>query len=115
MPEVTQVWQIHCYSTSMERIIIWVNYVQTASRALYPPITHCNNPCCSAENKILTPESKQDRKVILFTLEDSACATYHFKLRCSSECAKRGFHFGFTEFFNIQFLTAYSTTYHNNY
>ncbi|KAF8160312.1 hypothetical protein BJ912DRAFT_1026540 [Pholiota molesta] len=64
-----------------------------ASRALYPPTTRCNNPLCISEVKILKATSTTGRKIVLYTLEDGACATYHFKLRCPT-C---------------------ETTYHNNY
>ena len=54
-------------------------------RALYPPITRCNNPLCRADDKVLKATSETGRKVVLFTLEDGACATYHFKLRCNGQ------------------------------
>ncbi|PPR05018.1 hypothetical protein CVT24_010211 [Panaeolus cyanescens] len=63
------------------------------ARALYPPVTFCQNPACLSDDKVLRSTSQSGRQVILYTLEDGACATYHFKLRCS----------------------ACSTTYHHNY
>jgi len=55
------------------------------SRALYPPVTSCSNPLCFADDKTLRSTSKSPRKVILYTLEDGACATYHFKLHCAGK------------------------------
>lgn len=60
----------------------------TASRALYPPIMRCNNPLCTSEVKILKATSTMGRKIVLYTLEDGACATYHFKLRCPSKFSR---------------------------
>ncbi|KAF9472521.1 hypothetical protein BDN70DRAFT_909125 [Pholiota conissans] len=61
--------------------------------ALYPPITQCNNPLCTSEDRLLKATATAGRRIILFTLEDSACATHYFKLQCAT-C---------------------ETTYHNNY
>jgi hypothetical protein len=57
----------------------------TVSKSLYPPITRCNNPLCTAEDKILKVTSTAGRKIVLYTVEDGACASYHFKLRCSGQ------------------------------
>jgi len=45
----------------------------------------CTNPLCPKDTELLRKTSKIGRKVILFTLEDGACATYHYKLVCPSE------------------------------
>ncbi|PPQ84237.1 hypothetical protein CVT26_013001 [Gymnopilus dilepis] len=64
-----------------------------AARALYPPVTTCTNSSCPKDTALLRDYAKAPRQVILFTLEDGACATYHYKLTCPT-C---------------------KTTYHNNY
>ncbi|KAF8156137.1 hypothetical protein BJ912DRAFT_1027204 [Pholiota molesta] len=56
---------------------------QLMSRALYPPVITCINPNCTLGDKILRCTSQSGRQVVLYTFEDGACATYHFKLRCA--------------------------------
>ncbi|KAF8869217.1 hypothetical protein CPB84DRAFT_1694640, partial [Gymnopilus junonius] len=64
-----------------------------ASHSLYPPVTTCLNPSCLKDMALLHDYAKTPRKVILFTLEDGAYMTYHYKLTC----------------------TTCKTMYHNNY
>ncbi|KAF9044902.1 hypothetical protein BJ165DRAFT_1347250 [Panaeolus papilionaceus] len=63
------------------------------SRSLWPPVIACTNSLCAAGDKTLSYYPGSKRKVVLYTLEDGACATYHCKLMCS----------------------VCKTTYHNNY
>ncbi|KAF8967557.1 hypothetical protein BDZ97DRAFT_1980385 [Flammula alnicola] len=64
-----------------------------ASRSLYPPCVTCTNPLCAKDTELLRKTTKAGRKVVLYTLEDGACAAYHYKLVCP----------------------ACKTTFHNNY
>ncbi|KJA13704.1 hypothetical protein HYPSUDRAFT_72911 [Hypholoma sublateritium FD-334 SS-4] len=51
------------------------------SRSLYPPMTRCNNPLCTAEDKILKVTSKTGRRIVVYTFcsfHITACnTTYH--------------------------------------
>lgn len=80
--------------------------------ALYPPTTRCNNPLCTADDKVLKATSETGRKIVLFTLEDGACATYHFKLRCNGEFA---IYMPEPSTSSLNMYIACETTYHNNY
>ncbi|PPR04238.1 hypothetical protein CVT24_013321 [Panaeolus cyanescens] len=46
-------------------------------RSLWPPVTFCTNTLCTAGDKTLSYYPGSKRKVVLYTLEDGACATYH--------------------------------------
>ncbi|KAJ7863559.1 hypothetical protein B0H13DRAFT_1563608, partial [Mycena leptocephala] len=52
-----------------------------AARMLFPPSKTCTNPTCM--NTKLLRDKDGLQKVILFTLNDGACATYAGHLHCS--------------------------------
>ncbi|EDR00140.1 uncharacterized protein LACBIDRAFT_334439 [Laccaria bicolor S238N-H82] len=44
----------------------------------------CTNPLCPKKTALLRNIDKTGCKVIIFTLEDGTCATFHYKLSCPS-------------------------------
>ncbi|KAF6742941.1 hypothetical protein DFP72DRAFT_829203 [Ephemerocybe angulata] len=56
--------------------------LRTGNRTLYPPVTKCVNTQCPGTDKILRAGDRAERKIVLYTLKDGACATYHMQLRC---------------------------------
>ncbi|KAJ7921546.1 hypothetical protein B0H13DRAFT_2415239, partial [Mycena leptocephala] len=52
-----------------------------SARTLFPPNKHCTTPGCL--NRNLLKDKDGLRKVVLFTLNDGACATYSAHLYCS--------------------------------
>jgi len=73
-------------------------------------MTICTNPLCPKDTELLRNSAKAGRKVILFTLEDGACATYHYKLVCP--CKYPIVHWAFDLILCCQ---GCKTAYHNNY
>jgi hypothetical protein len=86
--------------------------VLAVSRALYPPVITCINPNCTLGDKILRCTSQSGRQVVLYTFEDGACATYHFKLRCACK-----YYLPITSsiFNSTSLCLVCKTTYHHNY
>lgn len=81
---------------------------------LYPPMMHCINPDCPSRDKLLRAKGESNRKIILFTLGDGACATYHVKMSCSGKGKQ------FTDVrqltnWPIRSIDSCGTIYHNNY
>lgn len=61
----------------------------SALHSLYPPTTTCTNSFCPKDTELLRNINKTGRKVVLFTLDGGAYATYHYKLICPSEYFSR--------------------------
>lgn len=55
----------------------------TAARTLFPPTRVCTNPDCAKQESPLRRKD-EPRKVVLFTLNEGACATYSIHLVCHS-------------------------------
>ncbi|TFK17030.1 hypothetical protein FA15DRAFT_683625 [Coprinopsis marcescibilis] len=53
-----------------------------STQALYPPVLKCTDPLCSATDKLLRGGDKSEKKIVLYTIGDGMCATYHHQLWC---------------------------------